>query len=420
MPHAPKLSSQLQPPPQASTMPHHSRNVYAPWHTVPPRKIISIEHPAIIRNVDKAIETLGGARALKKLSETNASSGLDLRFRPEDIMQPPIQSKIVETNNILLKIRIPKRKRAPGEGPDERSVLDKLRDAGGEYTIETVGTIARTVRFRDMANYQFNTADMEIVQRVRAELGGLEYEKIKNFDIPTSRGLSDLHPILPPPLFSNTTMQHNYHYRQNPAIKRTLVAGKPALLNLQAAPKTLTPIVHISAPTIPLHPPDSLRAYNLLDRGNKQCVDHLRKLFAQRPIWTRRALFNHFPKNLQSLVRFSMVHVAYMWRAGPWRDTCVVYGLDPRADPQYRVYQAVFFQVDTEKTAKGREKARTGTSHIFDGKNLVRDGRCFQLCDVTDPLLKGMIDGARVRSKCHVLPPFPLTLPQTLHIILYM
>ncbi|PUU75057.1 RNA polymerase III transcription factor IIIC subunit-domain-containing protein [Tuber borchii] len=405
MPRAPKPPPRPQPLPQASTAPHQSRGGYAPWHTIPPQKIISIEHPAIIKNVDKAIETLGGAKALKKLSETNASSGLDLRFRPEDIMQPPIQSKTVATNNILLKIRIPKRKRTSGEGPDERSVLEKLRDARGEYTVEAVGVIARTVRFRDMANYQFNTADMDIVQRVRVELGGLEYEKIKNFDIPPSRGLSDPHPILPPPAFSNTAMQHNYHYRQNPAIKKTLVAGKPALLNLQAAPKTLTPMVHISAPAVPLHPPDSLRPYDLLDRANKQCVDHLRKLFAQRPIWTRRALFNHFPKNLQSLVRFSMVHVAYMWRAGPWRDTCVVYGLDPRADSQYRTYQAVFFQVDTEKTAKGREKVRTGASHIFDGKNLVRDGRCFQLCDVTDPLLKGVIDGARVRSKCDVLSP---------------
>ncbi|KAG0132598.1 RNA polymerase III transcription factor IIIC subunit-domain-containing protein [Tuber indicum] len=407
MPSTPKHLPHPQPPHRASATPHHSRSACAPWHTIPPRKIISIEHPAIIKNVDKAIETLGGAKALKKLSETNASPGLDLRFRPEDIMQPPIQSKTVETNNILLKIRIPKRKRAPGEGPDERSVLERLRDAGEECAIEAVGTIAQTVRFRDMANYQFNTADVEIVRRVRDELGGLEYARIKNFDIPPSRGLRDPHPILPPPSFSNTAMQHNYYYRQNPAIKKTLVAGKPALLNLQAAPKTLTPMVHISTPTTPLCPPDSLRPYDLLDRGNKQCVDHLRKLFAQRPIWTRRALFNHFPKNLQSLVRFSMVHVAYMWRAGPWRDTCVVYGLDPRADPQYRVYQAVFFQVDTEKTAKGREKARTGASHIFDGKNLVRDGRCFQLCDVTDPLLKGVIDGARVRSKCDTVGTIP-------------
>jgi len=89
-------------------------------------------------------------------------------------MHPPIQSKTVGTNNILLKIRIPKHKRTSGEGPDERSVLEKLRDAGGEHTVEAVGVIARTVRFRDMANYQFNTADMEIVQRVRVELGGLE------------------------------------------------------------------------------------------------------------------------------------------------------------------------------------------------------------------------------------------------------
>lgn len=194
-------------------------------------------------------------------------------------------------------------------------------------------------------------------------------------------------------------MQHTYYYRQNPAIKKALIAGKPALLNLQAAPKTLTPMVHISNPTLPTKPLD-VRPYESLDAAGKKCVDHLRELFTQRPIWTRRALFNHFPKNLQSLVRFSMVHVAYMWRAGPWRDTCVVYGLDPRSSPDYRKFQSVFFQVETEKSTAGKVAARKKNSHVFDGKYLVRDGRCFQLCDVTDPLLKRLVDAEKIRKAC--------------------
>lgn len=331
-------------------------------------------------------------------------------------MQPPIQSRTVPSSSVLLKITIPKRRRkkrrvdesgqptskGSGEkGADgkELTLLDKLKASKGKYKVETVGMIERTVRFRDMANYQFNTSRSPFISKLKSTVLDCQYAHLRTFTLRPSKGYQPVLEILPPPSFSNTVMQHTYYYRQNPAIKKALIAGKPALLNLQAAPKTLTPMVHISNPTLPTKPRD-VRPYETLDTAGKKCVDHLRELFAQRPIWTRRALFNHFPKNLQSLVRFSMVHVAYMWRAGPWRDTCVIYGLDPRSSPEYRKYQSVFFQVETEKSAAGKAAARKKNSHVFDGKHLVRDGRCFQLCDVTDPLLKRLVDTEKIRGKC--------------------
>jgi general transcription factor 3C polypeptide 5 (transcription factor C subunit 1) len=207
--------------------------------------------------------------------------------------------------------------------------------------------------------------------------------------------------ILPPPLFSNTVIPHTYNFRQNPAVKRALIDGKTKLLNFQAAPKTLTPMVHISIADIP-EKPTNIPSYESLDSLHKECVDNLRALFDQRPIWTRRALYNNFPKHLQTLVRFAMAHVAYMWRAGPWRDTCVLYGLDPRNDSKYRIYQSVFFQIETNKSRPSYPTHHNinEASHIFDGKRLIRDGRCFQLCDVTDPLLVQIINTKSLRKSC--------------------
>jgi len=163
-------------------------------------------------------------------------------------------------------------------------------------------------------------------------------------------------------------------------------------------------MVHITIAEIPTKPA-SVPEYEQLDSFHKECVDHLRALFEQRPIWTRRALYNNFPKHLQTMVRFSMAHVAYMWRAGPWRDTCVMYGVDPRSDPKYRFYQSVFFQIETHKS-KSRPSYQSGNSidnsHIFDGERLIRDGRCFQLCDVTDPLLQRLINTPNLRKTCDV------------------
>jgi general transcription factor 3C polypeptide 5 (transcription factor C subunit 1) len=66
-----------------------------------------------------------------------------------------------------------------------------------------------------------------------------------------------------------------------------------------------------------------------------------------------------------------MVHVAYMWRAGPWRDTCVLYGVGP----QYRKFQNVVFQVETERSSSSRKKgeAHVGGTTQSHGKNLVKD-----------------------------------------------
>ncbi|KAL7273084.1 tau 95 subunit of transcription factor TFIIIC [Rhizina undulata] len=398
----------------------------AEWLPIPERRIICIEHPARIRDVQKAIATIGGQSALVQLAVTNGNSGLNLRFRPEDPMQPPIQSRTVPTNNILLKVTIPKRrkKKKPGniedtantsingqpagrQGPEpkeqneqeQQTLLDKLRVSKGKYEIEAVGMIERTVRFRDMANYQCNYSNSHFVKKVENHMLHCDFEQLSKFELGQGRGYQPDLEILSPPAFSNTVMQHTYYYRQNPAIKKAIIRGAPQLLNLQAAPKTLTPMVHISTPHIPPKPA-SVPDYNTLDSATRQCVDHLRALFETRPIWTRRALFNHFPKHLQSLVRFSMVHVAYMWRAGPWRDTCVIYGLDPRSSPEYRKYQSVFFQVETEKAKEKKDAARTQNSHIFDGKGLIRDGRCFQLCDITDPLLKRLINTDKMRKTC--------------------
>ena len=165
----------------------------------------------------------------------------------------------------------------------------------------------------------------------------------------------------------------------------------------------MTPMVHISSADIPSKPVD-VPEYEQLSTLHKDCVDKLRALFEARAIWTRRALYNNFPKHLQTMVRFVMVHVAYMWRAGPWRDTCVRYGIDPRADPKYRKYQSVFFQIETHRNrpSYSHPSNTDGNSHIFDGQRLIRDGRCYQLCDVTDPLLQPLIETPNLRKTCDV------------------
>lgn len=57
--------------------------------------------------------------------------------------------------------------------------------------------------------------------------------------------------------------------------------------------------------------------------------------------------------------------------------------------------------------------SRTRRSHVFDGKTITKETAAFQLCDISDPMLKVMIeDPEGVRDVCHVcklaLEPWPV------------
>ena len=47
---------------------NHRQNLYAPWYSVPRQPIVSVEHPFIIKDVDKGLATLGSPSKLGEVS----------------------------------------------------------------------------------------------------------------------------------------------------------------------------------------------------------------------------------------------------------------------------------------------------------------------------------------------------------------
>lgn len=57
----------------------------------------------------------------------------------------------------------------------------------------------------------------------------------------------------------------------------------------------------------------------------------------------------------------------------------------------------------SEKQTSAEDESVNPKSHIFDGVNQSRETATFQLCDITDPMLKEMIeDEDAVRDECNV------------------
>lgn len=144
---------------------------------VPSEPLIVIEHPCIVKNAGKAIESLGGRLLLDQLlNDPSLDKPIEASLRPDDPLAKTIPAGVVRTENVLLKVTVPKwtgrkRKRGSGEpfqfhysdyakeaSSDEKGsalvrekherLMRALLDNPTSYSVTPVGSIKETHRFR--------------------------------------------------------------------------------------------------------------------------------------------------------------------------------------------------------------------------------------------------------------------------------
>ncbi|PQE29754.1 hypothetical protein CJF32_00000412 [Rutstroemia sp. NJR-2017a WRK4] len=388
----------------------------APTYAIPSREVVSVEHPLIIQNLDNGIKTFGRAPNWSKILEGTEDECLPLYLRIRDPSCIPILSYNSITNNVLLKITVPKRtgrKRKRGSqdpytddsqarstatteqdsannvqshsrNDKPASILRKMRDNVDKYTVEAVGAIEQSHRYR----------------------GG----KMREFRLGTDKGWKKNEEIVPPPTYTHHPLPFNWAYRQNPLITSEIDAetGETNVINRSKMPKLDTYYIHNDDGEVPTKPPHAVPGDPVL----RDFVGALQQVMNERPIWTRRALANRLANETGLyLMKPALSYVGYQFRAGPWRDAVIRYGVDPRKDPTCRIYQTLFFKLyeDDERAGEGKWKDNrsqytrnqtygTGDvpSHMFNGTSLTLDGKVWQLCDITDPLLVPLIHDSPV------------------------
>ncbi|KAK8047669.1 transcription factor tau subunit sfc4 [Apiospora saccharicola] len=415
----------------------------APVYEVSQRKVVAIEHPCIIKNLDRGIKSFGPNPKFHKLV-TRPDSGraiLPLWLRPESITSKPVVSHGVATNNVLLKITVPKRtgrsrKRGTdqpfvddgsqearnGTGPAQqvnsvsrqdkpKLLLRKLQDNADKYDIEAVGSIKTTHRYRGLADFQFATEDFPFMSNLAEHLIPLQLSKLKQFKLNPDLQLEPGQEIIPPPHFTDKVVPFNYFYDQNPFVRAEGQdeEGKPIVFNINRKRKTYGHYIAHNAypvPNGPLRPMDKD-----LEQVPQELVDKVRAAMDERPIWTRRALANRVgPLAVDTHLKIAIATVGYQFKGGPWRDAVVKYGVDPREDPKYRPYQTLAFKLhQLPKMSKIRQGQSTrlteediSVSHKWDGESFCTNGKFWQICDVTDPSLLELIEKAPVLDQCDI------------------
>ncbi|KDQ64681.1 hypothetical protein JAAARDRAFT_234891 [Jaapia argillacea MUCL 33604] len=435
-----------------------SANKGAPEHPLPATPFYSIEYPGYVQpaSVPAAIRNMGGQSSLDNAFKRTASKhdGLvELNLRPENPFSHPIPGDLASTSNILLKVV--KRKRRKLISDD--SAGDEMM---GEYTVEALGVIPKTVRFRSMADYQYQPDSEDPITQLRQAMDNMDVEAIRNFRIPPEKEdyqvamdadsmqidpqltegpeegpdiktRSNLR-LFPPPLFSRQAVPLNYNFKANPMSTVTTVIDangeeKKRLINKSRWKGYGPASIVFTDQNVPDKPPALVEETR--ERVDKRLLKLLKERFDERPVWTRAALFNQFtPAEARDIHNSKVLLplVGYSFGDGPWRDTLIRFSYDPRQDPNARFYQRLYFRninhpIARPSVVSRRQESRINTgrralvdnqeqavegesrqSHVFDGVTMSKETAAFQLCDIIDPMLKDMIeDDEALRDVCN-------------------
>lgn len=292
------------------------------------KKLVCVEYPALVQNLDRVLESLGGEQTVSKTYD-NPNRRLEMRFRPQDPFCHCLCANRFDSSNLLLKVRRRVRKSEP-------------KDA--QIHMEIVGVIGTTYKFQGMADFQClavsteNGSKMSLYDRIILT----RPESHDFFEQPQPC-------FLPPAIFSRLDTPVDYFYRrdvhQNPS--GTLPKVHKNFIGLNRARRPHNAIfVTFNDPV----PNESMEAARLtwqricVKECDKKAEQEMRAMFERRPIWSRNAVkanINVQPDKLKLLLPV----FAYYMVTGPWRSLWVRLGYDPRKNPESKQYQMLDFRM---------------------------------------------------------------------------
>lgn len=384
---------------------------------------------------------VGDSKLSNKQNELpEPTAGVSLR--PGDPFAKKLTSTGIPTRNLLVKVTVPKRtgrkrKRGSDEpfsdaeqptaqpagsvtGPD---LLERLRQHESDYTIEAVGLLRETHRFRALPDFQLRSGGLPVMQELRDHVFTPDYERLSQFDVNLS-GSAYRGQYPGPPSFTSFDMPHKYEYQQAAGVVFVQDDdGQIMSKNIAAPVKRVTWGLPPDIDEVPQGPPIELPRRNPGGEMLPRAVRDLAKILEERPLVTKRVALNSMPVTSESIFKEATQYVGYSFKAGPWKDSLIKYGVDPRKDPKYRHYQTLMFQLDAHafkdvhshdrpswkqnetNTTWARPLRHTKdapSTHIFDGKSITANGKTWQTCDVHDPVVLKLLQTDDLPTECDV------------------
>ncbi|TKA54607.1 hypothetical protein B0A53_03014 [Rhodotorula sp. CCFEE 5036] len=372
--------------------------------------LATVEYPGPVNSLDNALESLGGLASVASSFNASTATPLELNLDRGNRFSHPVSAHIAHTNNIVCRV-VKRRRKKP-----VRDAQGDIVDAG-MYQIQPIAVEHRLARFRAMADYQYTPSrhaggdpTLDMAQAIE----NLDIDGIRKFEMPPPNEEFPESAFFPPPTFSRHSLPAIFDMHPAPGtIRVTTDAGVTRLINGgRYKVRTVQSILHVQR-QVPTGPEPVL----LTELGRDELSpleQKMHNLLQERPCWTRTALLNQLSADDHKVINANKScwpMISYTFADGPFRDLVIRYGYDPRTDPEARFYQHIALRnlanVRTRAQPGTRSQAQAGAassrradkapttsnlSHEFDGEHVYGKIGHFQLCDISDPLLKSLID----------------------------
>uniref|UniRef100_A0A3B3ZRT6 Uncharacterized protein n=1 Tax=Periophthalmus magnuspinnatus TaxID=409849 RepID=A0A3B3ZRT6_9GOBI len=291
-------------------------------------RLVCVEYPAVIQNLDRALESLGGEHNMSK-TYANPNRRLELRLRPQDPFCHSLCGNRLDSSNLLLRVRRRVRKSDPTDVQIQTEIL---------------GIIVTTYKFQGMADFQCLAVHPENGSKMSL------YDRIV-LTRPESQDFFEqpLPYFLPPAIFSRLDTPIDYFYRPD-------VTTFSPLNSYYLNPIICSPHKNFIGLNRARRPHNAIFV-TFLDSVPNECLEMAKvnwlrvcmkendhRMFERRPIWSRnavRANIDMHPDKLKLLLPL----VAYYMVTGPWRSLWVRLGYDPRKSTESKHYQMLDFRI---------------------------------------------------------------------------
>lgn len=282
-----------------------------------------------------------------------------------------------------------------------------MRDAEGAYSIKPVGMIQETHKFRSQPDFQMHTNELSIISELRDHVLDPSYNALKKLRVDMKPGPPNVTAFPLPPNLIPVDQPYRYEYQQaDVALSKVGEIDDATGLPRPGIRKRQVAALAADAVKVPAGPPPNPLQTQMSQHTILECVEQLRALLHKRPMVTKRVVVSALPHFKAYAWPEATERVGYFFNNGPFRDILIQYGIDPRTHPKYRFYQMMTFKFDRNRKLKAsgveRTEATERNSAMFDGTTANAKAGSYQICDITDPLLYGLLRTDNIRKECDV------------------
>ncbi|GFS15985.1 general transcription factor 3C polypeptide 5 [Elysia marginata] len=334
------------------------------------RRFVCVDYPCVVQNLEKALTTLEGPKAISKVLAENGR--LPLYFRPGDSFCKPVYANCILSQNLLVRVRRRKKKKpqdvrkragqtptadptssgsTPAMDPESTRVMGQ---DDYEYQLVVEGIVDRMYMFDGMCDFQYlpvmKTQNQTAGQSTSAGSGGQSSYReflsqlVPQFDDEREEYFSRPVPLfLPPLIFSRRQIPVPFQFEDDTPVSRNLDVIETERKTRFVGSIHVT-FDHSSVPTEP-HPDTQLCLEKLPENQRETGLVAVRKLFEERPLWSRAGVEVNIEPRYRQYIKFLLPMVAFYFTNGAWKNLWCKLGHDPRKIPASKVYQTVDFRI---------------------------------------------------------------------------